>query len=476
MNEIATKLTEAVAELVALAVERDPSLLAPGELMAAMSAAGDVRRLVDAAVAPIAAEVARQSRPELGGDSFARKQGFRSPTALISATTGVTAADASKTMKVGTATAPGMSLTGEVLPAKRQHVADAMRAGRIGQAAAHEIIRMLDRVEMRVARDVQERAERTLVAEAEGLTSDQLHAVIVRLEATIDPDGLEPNEERLREQRSLVLREERDGSVSLRATLDPISGAAVKAALEGMVTHAFRTRGRGDIAGRDAQGAPAGGAEADGAADEAGLGDGADIGPAIDQRSRLQMQADALVDVFRHALGCEEIPTGVGTTVVVRVGLDELETRTGSAMIDGLAHPISAAAARRAAVDAKVVPMVLGGRGEILDLGRGARLFSPAQKLALAERDGGCAFCGEAPPGQCSAHHIKWWVRDRGKTDLADGVLLCTGCHHRIHDDGWDIQVRGTGVDAEVWFVPPAWLDRARTPRKGRGTRLALAA
>ncbi|WP_177243768.1 HNH endonuclease signature motif containing protein, partial [Microbacterium sp. AR7-10] len=35
-------------------------------------------------------------------------------------------------------------------------------------------------------------------------------------------------------------------------------------------------------------------------------------------------------------------------------------------------------------------------------------------------------------------HHIDWWNRDTGPTDLTNGILLCSTCHHRIHDNGWE--------------------------------------
>ncbi|MCG1038037.1 HNH endonuclease signature motif containing protein, partial [Polaribacter sargassicola] len=92
----------------------------------------------------------------------------------------------------------------------------------------------------------------------------------------------------------------------------------------------------------------------------------------------------------------------------------------------------------------------------ILDLGRENRLFTKAQKLALVERDGGCARCG-LPPHMTKAHHLKWWKRDAGPTDLSNGVLLCESCHHRIHDNGWDIRIdnppgdhAGTGDTADT--------------------------
>lgn len=74
------------------------------------------------------------------------------------------------------------------------------------------------------------------------------------------------------------------------------------------------------------------------------------------------------------------------------------------------------------------------------------------------------------------AHHIKWWKRDAGPTDLDNALLLCVACHHRIHDEGWDIHIDGTGVDAKVWFTPPAAIDPTRTPRLGGRARFDLVA
>ena len=189
-----------------------------------------------------------------------------------------------------------------------------------------------------------------------------------------------------------------------------------------------------------------------------------------------QLQADALVQLAEHALGCDrtELPLG-GATVVVRMQLETLVDSVGLAEIDGITQPISPAAARHVASSAGVIPAVLDGRSEIMDWGRRRRLFTPAQRLALVERDGGCAMCN-LPPGMTKAHHLNWWGRDHGKTDLNDGVLLCESCHHRIHDNGWDIRIEGRGTDARVWFVPPPTVDPNRTPRLGGRARFHYAA
>ena len=433
-NDTLDGIAEALAALRAAGGGRAAEALAPGELVAVNAAFGALKRHVDAAFAPVAAEIARQSRVELGKDSLAKRQGFRSPTAMIQATTGSSVGEAIKLVQVGEATAPRMTLTGEQLPSRHPHVGAAVTSGALGVTAASAIVTLLDRVCVRVDAARLDAAERELVALAPGLAADQLARVLARAEAHLDPDGLEPRHEAARANRALSIHE-RDGMLHIQGVCDVATGAPIKAAIDAMVTRTLRTNERADDATRD-------------------------------DRSTRQMRLDALADLCRHALGCDAVPTAPSATVVVRIDLADLEAGVGAATIDGLDTPIPAGALRRLAADLQVIPCVLGGRSEILDWGRDRRLFSPSQKLALAERDGGCAFCG-APPAWTDGHHIGWWSRHAGPTDLSNGVLLCTACHHRIHDDGWDITIDGVGVSATVWFIPPPWIDPDRTPRTG---------
>jgi hypothetical protein len=114
--------------------------------------------------------------------------------------------------------------------------------------------------------------------------------------------------------------------------------------------------------------------------------------------------------------------------------LEQLQTRLGTAQLDGAEEPITATAARTLAADAELIPAVFGGKSQVLDLGAGRRLFSKAQRIAFADRDGGCAItdCGR-PPSYTEAHHIQWWSNG-GPTNLTNGILLCTGHHHVIHN------------------------------------------
>lgn len=419
------------------------SALKGSHLIAVNDALGLLQRRTSAVHAPVAAEIMRESRPEFGSDGLAKQQGFRNPAVLIAATTGTSTGEAQRLVKVGEAIAPRTTLTGEAAPARHPHVAKAHTAGEIGVSAASAIITMLDRAALRADRESLDVAERVLSEQAVGLSADQLAKVIARAEAHLDPDGLEPKERNARGDRSLVTFE-RDGMFHFSGKCDPESAAPLKTVIEAIVTADFRAAHDDPHRASD---------------------------PDSDMRSVPQRQLDALVMMARHYLGCEHTDTPLaGATVIVRLNLEDLESGEGHALIDGINQPVSIATARRMAAGGGVIPCTLDSAGEILDWGRERRLFSKSQRLALVERDGGCAMCG-LPPGMTRAHHIRWWKRDRGPTDLANGVLLCESCHHRIHDNGWEILIDGPGTCGKVWFIPPPHVDPERTPRLGGRAR-----
>ena len=130
---------------------------------------------------------------------------------------------------------------------------------------------------------------------------------------------------------------------------------------------------------------------------------------------------------------------GDATTVIVTMTLDQLRNDLATAgVISSDDQRISAAQARRLACTAGLIPVVLGGRSEILDLGRTSRLFNPAQRKALRVRDRRCRARGcTIPATWCEAHHLKPWALG-GTTDLDDGVLLCSFHHHRAHDPTYE--------------------------------------
>ena len=172
---------------------------------------GRARRLVDAAAVQVASEIARQSRPELGADSLAKRQGHPNATTMLATTLGTSTGEAAKLVEVGEATAPRLLLTGEEPPARHPHVGAAVRAGSIGLDVASAISRLLDALADRLPFEALDEAERTLVAQAAGLDLHQLQRVFLRAEAHLHPDGVEPREDDLRARTFLSARQDASG-------------------------------------------------------------------------------------------------------------------------------------------------------------------------------------------------------------------------------------------------------------------------
>ena len=88
---------------------------------------------------------------------------------------------------------------------------------------------------------------------------------------------------------------------------------------------------------------------------------------------------------------------------------------------------------RRLACDATIIPTVLGVGGEVVDLGRGVRLFTAAQTKRLWFRDRCCTYPGCGAPAQwADAHHLIHWA-DGGASDLDNAALLCERHHTIVH-------------------------------------------
>lgn len=183
-----------------------------------------------------------------------------------------------------------------------------------------------------------------------------------------------------------------------------------------------------------------------------------------DNRTPTQRRADALVEVCKLTLTTTHPPErgGQHTQLAVTAPFDLLRGALGVGQLDS-GDRLSADQVRRLACDARILPVVLGGTGQVLDAGRSCRLFTGPLRRAIIIRDGGCAFPGcDRPPGWCEAHHIVPWT-DGGPTSLDNGVMLC-GYHHRlIHHDDWTVRIAADGLPE---FIPPHHVDPERRPRR----------
>ena len=117
-----------------------------------------------------------------------------------------------------------------------------------------------------------------------------------------------------------------------------------------------------------------------------------------------------------------------------------MHDRSVSEWGDGTAAPVSTI--RRLACNATIVPVVLNGKGAVLDLGRGQRLASRDQRRALRSMYRTCAWAGcSVAFGRCEVHHVDPWNSSRwgGPTDLGNLLPLCSLHHHLVHEGRWRI-------------------------------------
>ncbi|MEV5071131.1 DUF222 domain-containing protein [Microbacterium sp. LMI12-1-1.1] len=179
-----------------------------------------------------------------------------------------------------------------------------------------------------------------------------------------------------------------------------------------------------------------------------------------DPRTNDQLAYDLLMDMTRAGALAEakrvfgSRQPGVRMVVVKDAGPRDAFGRpvaVGHDMDGGCALPGSVIDRNACANGA--IEVIVDPEGNPFDLGREARIYSAAQRLALAVRDGGCVWPGcDRPPSYCEAHHCDHFA-EGGETNVDRGVLLCRFHHMKLHNTGWRITRDGKGT-----FVlrPPA--------------------
>ena len=150
------------------------------------------------------------------------------------------------------------------------------------------------------------------------------------------------------------------------------------------------------------------------------------------RRTPQQRMADALVElVLETGNGKTQ-----GTNLLVIADYDVIKQELVKARLaDGTA--IAMSELRRLARDADILPGIFDAKTQNMWLGRQRRTASEAQRVALIARDQGCIGCG-ANPLWCRSHHIIWWSKN-GPTDFDNLLLVCDGCHQKIHKLGWQV-------------------------------------
>jgi Domain of unknown function (DUF222) len=328
----------------------------------------------------------------------------------------------------------------------------AVAAGSVNLDQADVIVRALDALPADlVSREVLAQCEAHLVEQAAHFTPKELRTLGERLLEVIAPDTYDEAERRrieaelakARKRTRLNFHRNGDGTTRISGTLPDAVADRLRAYLD-----AFASPRRTNHGGSGNAGTGAGGGTGS-ASEGTGAGSSADADPEsparigiIDPATGQHLPADqvrghAFAALLEH-LNPERLPQhgGAATQVLVTIDLETLKSELGTAdLLTG--STITASEARRLACTAGIIPVVLGGDSEILDLGRTRRLHSTAQRKAMALRDRHCRGEGCTVPATfCEAHHKKPWANG-GTTTLDDSALLCSWHHHRIHDPAY---------------------------------------
>ena len=407
------------------------------DLKAAQRTIAEIRRRSDAAAAVIAAEIAHRSRRELGDAGLARRLGARTPELLVARVAGTSARDAQSLVHVGVAMALATSEAPDATPWLASIVA-AVRAGELSVAAADAIRVGLGLPDDSVSSTLLETATATLLGLAVSLTIEQLSIRARDERAALDALHVRDREQALRDRRFLRIFSQSDGMTRVSGLLDPESAAVVVAAY--------------DAATSPRRGGPR-------------FVDTTEVARAneilADERTLDQLGVDAFVELIR--LGTAVAPgrlLGARKPAVRLVVTErELRERRGSGRIEGQSEAMSIDTVERHVCESGIVPVLFTDDGQAVNVGREQRRFTDRQRIGLGVRDGGCLFLNcERPPSWCEAHHINEWSRDHGRTDLADGVLLCRHHHLLVHNNDWRVTREG----ANYFLVPPPEYDSAR--------------
>jgi hypothetical protein len=380
---------------------------------------GVVRRLDRVAVDAIAV---------LGRRGVFAERGYKSVAAALSDLLGWERFEARRRVVVAEQVTPRVGLDGAPLPARLPVTAVVFAAGATSLRHVEVIARVLGTdAAGRLSPEQWAAAEEQLAAKADVYTPSELQTWGTTLVEALDQDGAEPDDRPSAGVNELHLTRLPSGGGKIKGRFDD---AAMFDAVASVV---------------DAKARPL-------------TGD--------DDRPAAQRQAEALADVCGYVLDhapSSMLPerSGQRPHINVLVRLEDMENRARAACLD-FGGPVSPESLRMLCCDAAVVPIVLNGKGQPLDVGRITRTIPDGLRRAVAARDRGCAHpgCGR-PVSWTECHHIVPWEHG-GPTTLSNLVMLCRAHHRQIHSTDWTVRIR----DGLPEFIPPRWIDPEQRPKR----------
>jgi hypothetical protein len=433
-------------------------------LLAANRDAAAAAHAVAARQALVAAVIAERSGHELGRKGLAQREGFRTPEQFIKKTTGTTALTAIGSLRTGAMMAEIADagkidpITGEVSTPTQPWLAPvvtALTGGGISVEAAGAIARGLGRPNSAATPEHLELAAAELCVEASGGTDpDALYKEARAKRDELDVGGVKLREAERHAAREWTMFTRPDGMLQIKWVLAPEDGALVKEAHDRLVSPKL---GQVRFVSEERK-----------AHAEAIKNDG---------RTPAQLASDGMLHLILAGADADSSQMlGSGAPVIRITTMREAGPRREAeaafaparpiGRIDGQAEPVSAATVDRLRCTGSVRTISFDQNGFVTETESEQRLFSTRQREALAAKFGGCMDpdC-DRPPSWTEAHHIQFFKRDKGKTVLGNGILLCKYHHLKYHNENFEITVNPSG---EYWLIPPPEVDRTQTPRHMR--------
>ncbi|HRI94473.1 MAG TPA: DUF222 domain-containing protein [Nocardioides sp.] len=294
-------------------------------------------------------------------------------------------------------------------------VREAMAQGRVHTEQVEVIVQALDDLLDDLDPRLVEEAEGHLVTEAGRFDAVGLKKLGRRLLEVVDQDAADAHEAKLLEKEErdaqaamrLTMYDDGHGKVHGRFVLDTATGAALRKMILAIAAPKHQA---------------------------------ATQGPLGERKPTAERMGQAVGELInRYPVGKLPQAGGLNATLVVTMTLDSLMGGLKAAQLD-TGGVISASLARRMACEAGIIPAVLGGKSEVLDLGRSRRFHSRAQRIVKLLTAGGCQVDGcDAPPGLTHMHRVIEWSQG-GRTDLDNTIMICGPHHARAHDPTYQLK------------------------------------
>jgi hypothetical protein len=376
----------------------------------------------------------------LQAETTARDMGAKSWKEVLTVRWRISATEAHRRLTEAALLAPRQALTGPSLPPALPATAAAQALGCITGEHVEVIRKAVDKLPGWVDTTTREQFEITLVRTAVGAGPKELKDTADRTLFLLDQDGPAPDDtERARKRGVSRSKQRPNGMVDLFGNLTPEAWAVwevifAKYAAPGMCNPD----------------------------DPQPCTSGTPTQEQIDNdhRTLAQRQHDAMVAVGRIALMSGELGrlNGLPVSIIIRTTVQDLESRAGVGTTGGGTVMPIAEVIRMAGHANHYLAVFDGATGSALDLFRAKRTASPAQRIMLIARDGGCTKpCCTIGAYGCQVHHVAADWSDGGNTNVDELGLACGPDNRSVDkDDGWSTRMND---QCEVEWIPQPQLD-----------------